>query len=107
MLNALVLYMCHIRTCLYCSKLKRDSSPNFESLSETDKLLQQKDDEVLFILVLDKIICWKYLIATDFNADIFIIAPILHSIQYCQRLICGLVINCFAYVDSEDAGNAE
>lgn len=28
------------------SKLKRDSSPNFEGITETDRLLQQKDEEI-------------------------------------------------------------
>lgn len=31
----------------YCSKLKRDSGPHFENnISETDRLLLQKDEEV-------------------------------------------------------------
>ena len=51
-------YNCNIL--LSSSKLKRDSSPNFESLSETDKLLQQKDDEVLQMSCSFS----KYLIAT-------------------------------------------
>ena len=38
-----------------CSKLKRDSSPNFENLVQTDQLLQEKDAEV-------RVIWWRRIV---------------------------------------------
>lgn len=42
---ALPLYISHF------SKLRRDSGPNFEAVSETDRLLQQKEEEVRDLII--------------------------------------------------------